>query len=118
MPTQYKFQHKLAFILAFVCVLMGIMAISPADIDTHTISHAEKHGASAVAARQIIAQCNPEARQEYTLDGKTLFCVTLPDGRTAIQICNGKGCEITAFISRSKHYLANVLSRGGYKPTH
>lgn len=109
----------IAFILVIACAILGLLAFTPADVDTSTISHAlEKHPSSAEAARQIIATCNPDARLEYTSDGKILWCVKLPDGRTAIQVCNGAGCEITAFISRSKHYLGNFLARGNYEPVH
>lgn len=106
-------------ILAVVCAKPAQQLIQSvgtgADLST---SHGNaKHGTDADKARNAIDKCISKGGTPYEAWNpdtcNTVVTCQMPGGKSAVQVFNQYGKEITAFIT-AKNYLCGLLGRGWF----
>lgn len=76
-----------------------------------------KHGMDADRARKAIDNCLNKGGSPYEVwnpdTGNTVVTCQMPGGKSAVQVFNQYGKEVTAFIT-AKNYLCGLLGRGWF----
>lgn len=119
---------SMAILLLFLIVGLLLMALSkvPDIVESSGLgtaadlgfSHGNaKHGTDADKARNAIDKCLSKGGSVYEVwkpdTGNTVVTCQMPGGKSAVQVFNQYGKEVTAFIT-AKNYLCGLLGRGWF----